>query len=310
MASSTDLPVNSWYSLMGLSVASLVGRSAFGWAGSSTGREVPVDGFRAIRRAGLTGVSGLGLRHLHGEARRVVARELRIPAEQGEHAAPAQDQVLLDDLDDGRRDPVEEQARGQHAAVQDRDQRQEVGHLPLDLLLGSSFFGSAAGSVIRDATSWNSDEMIARMLIPKPGCRSAVVTGSGRPQLIPKTTGLRQALMTCPAASKIGRGRGDTERRDQVDPNDVPHRARVVVRQALADDRVHRDQEPELQHDRQAAAGRVDAALAVELLDRGLLLDAIALVLALELLDLRLEQLHLPGGGQLAAVRAGSRGPA
>ena len=35
MASSTDLPVNSWYSLM-VSVVSLVARSAFGWAGSST----------------------------------------------------------------------------------------------------------------------------------------------------------------------------------------------------------------------------------------------------------------------------------
>ena len=79
----------------------------------------------------------------------------------------------------------------------------------------------------------------------------------------------------------------------------------VVVRQALAEHRVHRDQEPELEDDREAAAGRVDAALAVELLDRGLLLDAVALVLALELLDLRLEQLHLPGGGQLAAVQAG-----
>ena len=31
MASSTDLPVNSWYSLM-VSVASRVGRSAVGWA--------------------------------------------------------------------------------------------------------------------------------------------------------------------------------------------------------------------------------------------------------------------------------------
>ncbi len=31
MASSTDLPVNSWYSLM-TSVASRVGRSAVGWA--------------------------------------------------------------------------------------------------------------------------------------------------------------------------------------------------------------------------------------------------------------------------------------
>ena len=31
MASSTDLPVNSWYSLM-TSVVSLVGRSVCGWA--------------------------------------------------------------------------------------------------------------------------------------------------------------------------------------------------------------------------------------------------------------------------------------
>ena len=40
-------------------------------------------------------------------------------------------------------------------------------------MLGSSFLGSAAGSVIRDATSWNRDEMIARMLIPKPAMYQA-----------------------------------------------------------------------------------------------------------------------------------------
>ena len=60
MASSTDLPVNSWYSLMA-SVVSLVGRSAFGWAGSSTwprgrGRRVS----RAPPRWVDSGSGGLG----------------------------------------------------------------------------------------------------------------------------------------------------------------------------------------------------------------------------------------------------------
>ena len=120
-----------------VSVVSLVGRSACGWAGSSTGpRGLGRRLSSAPPRSWVAGFGRLGLGQLDRVARRVVARELRVPAEQREHPAAAEDEVLLDDLDDRREDPVEEQAGRQHAAVQDGDQRQEVGHLPLDLDVG------------------------------------------------------------------------------------------------------------------------------------------------------------------------------
>src|SRR6188472_1398816 len=73
------------------------------------------------------------------------------------------------------------------------------------LRFGSSFLGSAAGSVIREATSWTSEETIARMLIPKPAMYRPVVYGSGRPHgNWPDVTGLRHALITWPAASNSG----------------------------------------------------------------------------------------------------------
>src|SRR5690348_8120274 len=73
------------------------------------------------------------------------------------------------------------------------------------LTFGSSFFGSGAASVIRDATSWISDEMIASPLMPKPRMYRPVVYGSGRPHgNWPEVTGFRQALMTWLAASNCG----------------------------------------------------------------------------------------------------------
>ena len=137
--------------------------------------------------------------------------------------------------------------------------------------------------------------------MPKPRMYEAGVAGSGRPQLIPNTVALRHGLMTWPAALNIG-AVGHSMLGEQVDPEHVPHRARVEVGEALAEHRVHRDQQAHRQQDRQAAAGRVHAALLVELRHGRLLLDPVALVLALQLLDLGLEQLHLARRHELAPV--------
>ena len=91
----------------------------------------------------------------------------------------------------------------------------------------------------------------------------------------------------------------DVERHGQVDAEHLQHRRDVVVGEAVADHRVHRDEEEHREQGGQAAAGRVDAALLVELLGRRLLLHAVALVLALDLLDLRLEHLRPLRGDHL-----------
>ena len=120
---------------------------------------------RRVRRSGLAGrPAAAGDR----EARGVVLGEARGPAEQREHPAPADDQVLLDDREEGRRDPVEEQAGRQEAAVDQRDEREDVRHLALDPDVAGRrpSPGRATGSAIRDWTSWSSAEMTASRLRP------------------------------------------------------------------------------------------------------------------------------------------------
>ena len=141
-------------------------------------------------------------------------------------------------------------------------------------MLGSSASsGRAAGSVIRDGDQLHErrdDREDADAEAER--CQRPVVTGSGRPQLIPNATGLRHGLMTWPGGVEHRRGvADDAQDRPEVDAEHLEHRARVVVGEALAEHRVHRDQQAHREQDREAAAGRVDAALLVELLDRGLL---------------------------------------
>ena len=69
--------------------------------------------------------------------------------------------------------------------------------------------------------------------------------------------------MTWPAALMIGAG--SQFRSNSSTPKTVTMAVDVVVGEALAEDRVHRDQQQELEQRRQAARERVDAALAVEL---------------------------------------------
>ena len=55
----------------------------------------------------------------------MIRREPGCPPEQREQAAPAIDEVLLDDREDRGGDPVDEQARRQEPAVEQREQRQD-----------------------------------------------------------------------------------------------------------------------------------------------------------------------------------------
>ena len=71
-----------------------------------------------------------------------------------------------------------------------------------------------------------------------------------------------------------------------LDPEDLEHRGRVDVGQAVPDDLVHHEQEGHLQEERQAAGQRADAALLEQLLLGDPRLHGIALESALDLLDL------------------------
>ena len=81
---------------------------------------------------------------------------------------------------------------------------------------------------------------------------------------------------------------------DQPDAEDIEHCLGVEVLEALAEDRVHRDQQEDLEDRREAARQRVDAALAIELLLGLLDLDPVALVAPLDLLDFRSQHLGPP----------------
>src|SRR3972149_12006925 len=62
----------------------------------------------------------------------------------------------------------------------------------------------AAGSVIREATSWTSDEMIARKLSPEKSAPGVPRKTSGTPQLTPKAVGLRHGFRTVLFGPKMG----------------------------------------------------------------------------------------------------------
>src|SRR3990170_2182182 len=61
----------------------------------------------------------------------------------------------------------------------------------------------AAGRVIREATSWTSDEMIASRLSPENSAPGVPRKTSGTPQLTPKAVGLRHGFSTVLLGPKI-----------------------------------------------------------------------------------------------------------
>ena len=77
----------------------------------------------------------------------------------------------------------------------------------------------------------------------------------------------------------------------------------------LLDDRVHDEQERHLEEERQAAGQRADAALLEQLLLGDPRLHGVALVAALDLLDLGLEELHPALRDELAAVERDDHDP-
>ena len=198
---------------------------------------------------------------------------------------------------------------GSVRAPEDRDQGQEVGHLPLQLdvlvVLGVG--------VVRRQRHPRGDQLGQRREDGEDADPEAedVEAGDRRLRQAPVDPEHRRVeTRVGDVAGRVeGRGRRALDAREQVDPEHVPHRARVEVGEPLAEHRVHRDQEAHRQQDRQAAAGRVHAALLVELRDGRLLLDPVALVLALQLLDLGLEQLHLARRHELAPVERDHQQP-
>ena len=76
---------------------------------------------------------------------------------------------------------------------------------------------------------------------------------SGTPQFTPNATGSRHGFVTWPAALTIGGGLALQV--DDPEAEHVEHRLRVEVRQALAEDLVHRDQQEDLEDGREAARG-------------------------------------------------------
>ena len=89
---------------------------------------------------------------------------------------------------------------------------------------------------------------------------------------------------------------------DDLDAEDGEHRARVRVGQPVRDDRIHDEQQRQLEQERQAARQRVDPALLEQLLLGEPRLDLVALEALLDLLELRLDELHPALGDQLLAV--------
>src|SRR4029450_5140577 len=98
-ASSTDLPVNSWYSLMSASSPSSALTAPLAGADRLLGRGLLVRVVQDRRALGRL----WRWRHGHGESRGMPERERGRPAEHGEGAAPTHDEVLLDDRAEVRR---------------------------------------------------------------------------------------------------------------------------------------------------------------------------------------------------------------
>src|SRR5690349_14448094 len=112
-ASSTVLPVNSRYSLISASSPSSALTAPLAGADRRFGRGL-LGGVGQYRRS----VARVRWwRHRDGESRGMAGGEGRRPPEDREHPAPAHHEVLLDDRVDRRRDPVDEQAGRQEAAV-------------------------------------------------------------------------------------------------------------------------------------------------------------------------------------------------
>ena len=152
-------------------------------------------------------------------------------------------------------DPVEEQAGRQERAPQDRDERQEVGHLPLDADVGVVVRGGRVGRRQRHPRLHELEQRRddGQDADPEAGDEQPEqLTCSGGPSHARTAIGSRHGLATWPAALKIG-CRIALEPGQDLQPEDVEHRVHVVVREALADDRVDRDQQAEREEQRQAA---------------------------------------------------------
>ena len=165
-ASSTVLPVNSWYALMSASspssalTAPLAGADRLVGRGASCRRRSRIGAPLAVDLAGVAsrpGSAACGRRRTRG-----------VQPKQREHPAPAHDQVLLDDREDRRDDPVDEQAGRQERRR--RRSRSAAG-------TASSGAGSwcsgrrprarVRGSIIRDWTSCSPAETIGQDADPE-----------------------------------------------------------------------------------------------------------------------------------------------
>src|SRR2546422_3541618 len=102
-ASSTVLPVNSRYSLISTSSPSSALTAPLAGADRRSGRGLLVG----VGQDGRTLARFWWRWHLHREARGVPGRKGRRPAEQGEHAAPTHEQILLHDRKDRGGNPVD-----------------------------------------------------------------------------------------------------------------------------------------------------------------------------------------------------------
>ncbi len=240
-------------------------------------------------------------------------REARGPSKEREQRAPSDDQELLHDREHRSNDPVDEQTGGKDPAVQDRDEGHEDHHAALSagrgIVLGIGRHHHPAlnhlkrrGGESQEAhpesppvdTEWQAEE---DLLLAHVDARDDGVDA-------------RQGLVQ-DAVHIVGRVRAG-EWHDLLAENGQ-HRIRVEVGQSDADDRVHGDEHPHLQQAREAAGGRTDASLLVELL-LGLIHGlAIALVAALEFLlhalELGLKTLHALLGGELAGRQLDRRKP-
>ena len=87
--------------------------------------------------------------------------------------------------------------------------------------------------------------------------------------------------------------------RHDLDTQHVEHRVRILVGDAVLDDRIHDEQQRQLEEQGQAAGEGVDPALLVQLLLGLLGFDAVALEALLDLAHLRLEHLDPPLRHQL-----------
>ena len=149
--------------------------------------------------------------------------------------------------------------------------------------------------------------MMASRLTPKPSDREQRTTAcsTSMPPRIGMTVSMHgpSAASGTPAALRLLQVSGTIWCAE-----DGQHRGRVDVRQPVLDDRVHDEQQRHLEQQRQAAGERAHAALLEELLLRDAGLHGVALVALLDLLDLRLEELHPPLRGELPAIQRDDHG--